>query len=150
MTEQAAPEPCPQRRADLRVVPPTPEDMLEAVFKGQRQLMERYHEIELGNGSPVIFENEEGDLDNRRVQARLHQVFGFAMREWAEAMAELKNKPWKQTEVETSREAFVHEVGDLFHFFVEFCITAGISAQDLHDAYFRMHTKNQNRQNNGY
>jgi dimeric dUTPase (all-alpha-NTP-PPase superfamily) len=125
-------------------------DMLDRIFEGQRELMERYHEIEEVNGSPVIFQEEEGDLDSRHVQARLHEVYGYLSRELAEAMAELKNKPWKQTERPTDRQAFVNEVGDTLHFFIEFCITAGISAEELHDSYFRMHKKNQHRQNTDY
>lgn len=134
--------PPPEPSADL--------GKLENIFLAQRRLMEKYHDIEESNGAPVIFEDQEGDLDSREVQARLHQLFGYAVREWSEAMQELKLKPWKRTEIPTNRKNFVEEVGDLFHFFVEFCITAGISAEELHAAYFRMHLKNTNRQNSTY
>lgn len=126
------------------------EDMLVAIFKGQRELMEKYHMIEGANGSPVIPHELEGDLNGRRVQDRLHQLFGFAIREWGEAMQELPNKPWKQTLGQTDRAAFIDEVGDTLHFFVEFCITAGITPKELHDSYFRMHRKNQTRQSTNY
>lgn len=147
MTEQqVTPESTPPR-ANLRVVD---SDMLSLIFEGQRSLMQRYHEIEKANGSPVILPSDQGDLDSRQVQARLHQLFGFALGEWAEAMQELRNKPWRQTSLPTDRGAFVEEVGDVFHFFVEFCITSGISAQELHDSYFRKHQENQRRQQSQY
>lgn len=139
--------PTPQPQANLRIVPA---DMLESIFQGQRQLMERYHAIEEGNGSPVIPIDFEGELDDRHVQSRLHQLFGFAMQEWSEAMQELHNKPWRQTQQTTDRQAFISEVGDVLHFFVEFCITAGIGAEELHQIYFKMHQKNQDRQNSQY
>lgn len=151
MTEQPATESTdPQPQAKLRLVKTSPEDLLGQIFRGQRELMVRYHEIEEVNGASVIYEEQEGELDDRQVQARLHEVFGFAIREWAEAMQELKNKPWKQTEAPTDRDAFLGEIGDVFHFFVEFCITAGISPEDLHRSYFRMHNKNQIRQAGNY
>lgn len=118
---------------------------LEMIFEGQRHLMTKYHSIEAANGSPVITRDMEGQLDDRQVQARLHELFGHAVREWAEGMQELKNKSWKRTDTPTDRDRFISEVGDVFHFFVEFCITAGMTADDLHRAYFREHQKNNER-----
>lgn len=118
---------------------------LEMIFEGQKHLMTKYHAIEKANGSPVITSDMEGNLDDRQVQARIHELFGYLVRELSEAMQELKLKPWKKTEELTVDENFVNEIGDSFHFFVELCITAGISAEDLHRAYFRMHQKNNSR-----
>lgn len=115
------------------------------IFEGQRHLMAKYHDLEQRNGAPVVSEEAEGNLDNRQVQARLHELYGYLVRELSEAMQELKLKPWKRTEIQTDREAFVNEIGDSLHFFVELCITAGISAEMLHRAYFRMHQKNNDR-----
>lgn len=125
-------------------------DLLELMFQGQRSLMEKYHEIEEVNGSPVVYQDDEGDLNSRQVQARLHELFGYLVRELSEAMQELKLKPWKQTELETNVQAFVNEMADSAHFFFEMLITAGISPIDLYEAYFRMHQKNAQRQVNGY
>lgn len=118
---------------------------LEMIFEGQKHLMAKYHSLEKLNGASVISSDMEGNLNNRQVQDRIHELFGYMVRELAEAMQELKLKPWKRTEIPTDREAFVNEIGDVFHFFVELCITAGISAEDLHRAYFRMHQKNNSR-----
>lgn len=118
---------------------------LEMIFAGQRHLMTKYHALERDNGSPVITSDMEGELDNRQVQARIHELFGYLVRELSEAMQELRLKPWKRTEIPTDYLAFVNEMGDAFHFFVELCITAGMTADDLHRAYFRMHNKNNER-----
>lgn len=107
--------------------------------------MVKYHGIEADNGSPVITREEEGNLDDRKVQARIHELFGYLVRELSEAMAELKNKPWKKTKQLTVEENFVEEMADSFHFFVEMCITAGMTSEDLHRAYFRAHAKNTDR-----
>lgn len=107
--------------------------------------MTKYHGREKLNGSPVITSDQEGDLDDRQVQARIHELYGYVVRELSEALQELKMKPWKLSEEPTDREAFVNEIGDTFHFFVELCITAGMTAEDLHRAYFRMHQKNNSR-----
>jgi hypothetical protein len=121
---------------------------LEMIFEGQRHLMTKYHAMERENGSPVITRSEEGNLDDRRVQARIHELFGYLVRELSEAMQELKLKPWKLKEELTVEENFVEEMADSFHFFVEICITAGMTA-DLHRAYFRMHQKNNQRIDGG-
>lgn len=115
------------------------------IFAGQRHLMAKYHDLEAENGSPVVDPSREGDLDDRQVHARIHELFGYTVRELSEAMQELGTKPWKRTAKPTDRDAFVNELGDTLHFFVELCITAGMTADDLHRAYFRMHQKNNSR-----
>lgn len=118
---------------------------LEMIFEGQRHLMAKYHMRELQNYGMVVEPDQEGDLDDRQVVARIHELYGYTVRELSEAMQELKLKPWKQSADPADREAFVNEIGDTLHFFVELCITAGMTAEDLHRAYFRMHQKNNER-----
>jgi hypothetical protein len=118
---------------------------LEMIFEGQRHLMTKYHAREKANGSPVITSDMEGNLDDRMVQARCHELYGYMVREVSEAMQELRNKPWKKSDTPVERDLFVNEIGDALHFFVELCITAGMTAEDLHRAYFRMHQKNNER-----
>lgn len=125
-------------------------DYLNAIFEGQRVLMGRYHEIEEANGAPVISPMLEGHLDDRQVQMRLKDLAYRMVEEIAEATGELKNKPWKQENRPTNVPAFLEEVSDIFHFFVEFCITAGIDHEGLHTLYFAKQQKNQARQNSGY
>lgn len=140
-------------RADSPSTPaeiPHHDDRLAALFVSQRSLMEKYHDIEGRNGSAVVPLELEGNLDSRKVQARLHELYGYLMRELSEAMAELKNKPWKRTEELTIGANFVEEVGDALHFFVEFCLTAGIGPDELFRVYQRTQQKNEERQASGY
>lgn len=123
---------------------------LEMIFEGQRHLMAKYHAREKANGSPVITSDMEGNLDDRQVQARCHELYGYTVREMSEAMQELRNKPWKKSDTPVERDLFVNEIGDALHFFVELCITAGMTADDLHRAYFRMHQKNNDRLASSY
>lgn len=119
------------------------------IFEGQKHLMAKYHAIEKANGASVISSDMEGNLDNRQVQDRMRELYGFLSQELGEAMQELKLKPWKVEEKPTDRQAFIDEMGDCLHFFVEMCITAGMTHEDLHRAYFRMHQKNNQRINSG-
>ena len=125
-------------------------DKLSTIFAGQRALMDRYFNLEDKTCSFPVDTDEEGELDFVKVQARLHEMFGFTVRELSEAMQELRWKPWKQRWAHTDREKFVEEMADALHFFVEMCITAGINADGLFDAYFRAWEKNRGRQENGY
>jgi hypothetical protein len=65
-------------------------------------------------------------------------------------MQELKSKPWKNNYGETDVDKFREEMSDAFHFFVEMCITAGMTADDLFEGYFSAWQKNRKRQENGY
>lgn len=125
-------------------------DALRTIFAGQRELMRKYFEIETGEPSFPIPESDYGEINFATVQARLHELFGFTVRELSEAMQELRWKPWKQKWNGTDEAKFTEEMADALHFFVEMCITAGISADQLFDAYFRAWEKNRGRQNNGY
>lgn len=123
---------------------------LNLMFDQQRMLMVKYHDLEEKNGSPVIDLEDEGYLSDRRVQARIHELFGYLVRELSEAMQELKNKPWKKTVIAADVEAFREEMGDSMHFMVEMLITAGMTPKDLYDAFHRTQIKNVNRQNGDY
>lgn len=125
-------------------------DPLATIFAGQKLLMDKYHAIESRNLSFPVETYDCGDLDSRLVQARMHELFGFLVRELGEAMQELRSKPWKQGWRTTDRDKFEEEMADSLHFFVEMCITAGISADKLFDLYFKAWGKNRDRQSNGY
>ena len=127
-----------------------PIDTLRTIFQGQRLLMDKYYSLETRNMSFPVDTADCGDLDSRLVQARLHEMFGFLVRELGEAMQELKSKPWKQGWAQTDRDKFMEEMADSLHFFVEMCITAGMSADDLFEWYFKAWGKNRDRQENGY
>jgi hypothetical protein len=125
-------------------------DMLSGIFAGQTELMNKYHDIEKDRGFIVIDEPQYGDLDHRFVQYRIKDLNARAVEELYEAMNTLKNKPWKQSEVPTDALHFYEEVGDALHFFVEMCITAGMTAEDLARIYHRKHAVNEFRQRSNY
>ena len=70
--------------------------------------------------------------------------------EICEAIDCLKNKPWKQTMMEVDVNHFQEEIADALHFFVEACIVAGISADDLFNLYMRKSKVNEFRQRSNY
>lgn len=125
-------------------------DTLNTIFAGQKMLMDTYHNIEMDNGAIVVDPDYWGDVDNRYVQMRLKDLLFRLVVEIGEAAEELQNKPWRQTETPVNIEAFHKEVSDMLHFFVEFCITAGIEADTLFELYFHKHSINQERQRSGY
>lgn len=125
-------------------------DMLQGIFDGQSILMVTYHEIEEVRGARVVAPSMFGHLDHRYVQWRIKDLAYRCVEEIAEATNCLKNKPWKQSEVPTDALHFYEELGDAFHFFVELCITAGMTAEDLARIYHRKHAVNEFRQRSNY
>jgi len=125
-------------------------DMLEGIFKAQVSLMVKYHDIERERGAIVVEHEYFGDIDNRFVQWRIKDLSQRTVEELMEAMNVLKNKPWKQSEVATDKVHFYEELGDTLHFFLELCITAGMTPTDLAQIYHRKHAVNQFRQESKY
>lgn len=127
---------------------------LSAMFEKQWELVRRYHEIESANGALVVpLDNGIGgigDLNDRGVQMRLKDLAYRVVEELSECTNTLKNKPWKQDYVETDAEHFYEELADAFHFFLEFCITAGLDAEGLTKVYFAKSEVNKFRQRSGY
>lgn len=135
--------------ADAQIV--SSYDRLGTIFRGQRTLMHKYYEQEIRNGAHAIPAADYGDLQSRTVQMRMHEVFGFLVRELSEAMQELDaSKPWKDKPRPIDEAKFHEEMADSFHFFVEMCITAGISPDSLFTFYFSAWEKNRGRQDTGY
>lgn len=125
-------------------------DMLEGIFDGQEELIEKYEKIEADRGFITVPKEMRGQLDHRFVQFRIKDLMQRTIEEMMEAANTLKNKPWKQTETATDVVHFNEEVADALHFFVELCVTAGISARDLALLYHRKHAVNQFRQESKY
>lgn len=126
-------------------------DMLELMFERQNELIDRYHPIEEGRGALVIDREDFGKLDYRFVQWRLKDVIGErCVEELMEAMNCLRNKPWKQSEVETDVDHYFEELVDALHFFIEGCITSGIDARLLFMLYYMKSEVNKFRQDTRY
>jgi len=98
-------------------------DRLEAIFKRQRELMEKYHDIEARNGL----------LQTDKIPVNLHDRYG---------QARLKDFAWRATEeIGEALEArdrhpdipdhCYEELADALHFLTEFTILAGITPKDI-------------------
>lgn len=125
-------------------------DLLATMFAQQALHMEAYEDIARRNGFDPVGKRDYGKLQARSVQAALREYAGYTVEELYEAINHLKNKPWKQTTRPVDREAFLEEVADAWHFFIEFHILAGITPKDLFRAYFKKAFKNIERQQTGY
>lgn len=123
-------------------------DILVTMFAQQEQHMQAYDRIQ---GRPTVTaDNAERGIADRRVQASIREFASYTVEEMYEAINHLKNKPWKQTERPVDPEEFRKEIGDMWHFFIEMHIIAGITAEDVFMAYFQASDINVYRQNNGY
>jgi predicted HAD superfamily Cof-like phosphohydrolase len=124
-------------------------DMLTDIFDRQHELMEAYHPIEARNGL-LLTDEVPVNLHSAIGQARLKDFAWRITEELGEAMNCLKNKPWKQTQMETDIAHYQEELADAFHFFIELCILSGIDAIGLYNLYFRKNKVNQFRQRSKY
>lgn len=62
----------------------------------------------------------------------------------------LKNKPWKQTQMLTDEPKFKDLMVEAFYDLVELLVMSGLSAQDIHDIYFKKSEVNKFRQSSKY
>lgn len=99
-----------------------PEDMLEAIFLKQKQLMEKYHTIEENQGVGYgIMAGGKFNINEIKSQCLLKD---FAWRVTEEITEAIECE-------ETNSEHHFEELADALHFLTELCITAGISPGDL-------------------
>lgn len=119
------------------------------IFDRQRELMSKYDKIEAGNGC-LETEDVPVDINSHTGQNRLKNFAWRITEELGEAMNCLKNKPWKQTMMETDEQHYQEELADAFHFFIELCILSGISAKELFTLYFLKSEVNKFRQDSKY
>lgn len=125
-------------------------DMLQEIFNHQMELLEKYTKIEIKNLPHVVPDKIPVDINSYLGQDQIKQRFFNAIVEISEAIDCLKNKPHKQTMVETDVDHFREEVADVLHYFVEACILAGITATELSSLYMRKNKVNLFRQRSKY
>lgn len=125
-------------------------DLLSTMFLKQEQHMEAYGAISHTNPVPAM--SDYGKLDNPVIQSKVREYAGYTVEELiGEAISgHLKNKPWKQTFKPVDRDAFLEELADAWHFFIEMHIYAGVSPEDVFKAYFKKALENDNRRATGY
>lgn len=124
-------------------------DMLEEIFKRQRELETKYDEIERANGF-TIHRGMGVDLDDPTSQWYIKDAAYRMIEELSEATNCLKNKPWKTTHVLTDVTHFYEELSDAFHFFIRLCLIVGLDAEDLYRLYFKKSEVNRFRQESNY
>lgn len=124
-------------------------DMLRNIFQKQWELMHKYHKIEEKNKC-LLSKDVPVDINSPRGQMQLKDFAWRITEELGEAMSCLKNKPWKQTHMETDVDHYQEEIADAFHFFIELCILSGIGPDDLFNLYMKKNHVNQFRQRSKY
>jgi len=125
-------------------------DMLEDIFGRQADLQKKYYKIERKTCPGFEPKKVPVDINSHVGQDQIRQRFFWTIIELGEAVDCLKNKPWKQSMVETDVDHFREEVADALHFFIEGCILAGITASDLFSSYMRKSEVNKFRQRSKY
>ena len=125
-------------------------DILSTMFVKQEQQMEAYREI--SHTTHRVKPKSYGNLESPIIQAKIREYVGYTIEELlGEAISgHLKNKPWKQELKEVDREAFLEELADAWHFFIEMHIYAGITPEEVFRAYFAKALENNNRRTGGY
>lgn len=132
---------------DIEVEAPSEGDKLANIFKRQRELEDKYEPIEAANGAP---RPASRDLNDYARQRYLKDAAYRVVEELSEATNCLKNKPWKTSPVLTDEDHFYEEVADAFHFFIRFCIEAGLNEEGLYKLYFKKSEVNKFRQRSNY
>jgi len=97
-----------------------PIDRLQEIFDRQRELMGRFHPIEVQNGLPRP--ELPIKLDLHTSQDRLRGLAWHVMEEFVETI---------QASEEKGRHDLVEELADTFHFLVELALTIGFSPHNL-------------------
>ncbi len=108
----------------------TPEEPIIAIFKLQKKLMEKYHDIELKNG--INYPDEPWNLDDKAVQYIIKDMFWRVTEELAEAVETIpplsQLSEWRKFwNTEVSVRHFFEELSDALHFLVEASIITGLN-----------------------
>jgi dimeric dUTPase (all-alpha-NTP-PPase superfamily) len=106
------------------------EDKLEEIFKKQRDLQEH-----LGQD---LHKQEYININVLALTDEIH-----------EAIRETSWKPWKKQQV-TNIDNYKKELVDALHFFVNLCLAADMTAQELRDMYCEKREVNIQRKDTGY
>ena len=123
-------------------------DKLEAIFKRQKELEEKYKDIEANNGALVL--PLPLDLHTFKGQERVRLLIYRIAEELFEAGNTMRNKAWKSTHVPCDIDHFLEEMSDAVHFLVQLYIELGLDAEDFTKLYFRKSIVNKFRQRSNY
>ena len=134
--------------ADEGDAPDSVPDILATMFAQQQEHMRAYSDIQ--HTTPKIDPHQWGDIQSPLVQAKIRESAGYTVGELYEAVNLLKNKPWKQSFRTTDRDAFLEELADVWHFFIELHLLAGVDPEEVFRQYFMKSLKNVQRRDEGY
>ena len=97
-------------------------DRLEAIFNRQKELMAKYHDIELKSG---LLQTEDCpvNINDKKGQARLKDFAWRMTEEIGEAIDSLY--------IDHDQEHYAEELIDALHFLTEFTILSGVEPKDL-------------------
>lgn len=122
-------------------------DMLCTMFAQQEKHVLAYHEL-----APVgryVDPNKWGELERFDVQEDICKNAFDVIKELSEAVNQM-GKRWKQTPSVIDREHFLEELADVWHFWVQLHIVAGVEPIDVFKAYFNKSNTNDKRRDDGY
>lgn len=126
------------------------EDMLEGIFQSQMILAHKYDEIQSKTVPDTVPESIPVPINSHLGQHQIKSRIFWAINELCEAADCLKNKPWKETMMDTDVTHLKEELADALHFYVEACILIGMDAKELFSFYVRKNKVNEFRQNSKY
>ena len=120
-------------------------NMLEQTFVQQHAFMKLLQRERNFPAFPV-------DLTSKEGQTLCKQIAHDSMDELHEALQHLKNsKSHRATEIKDfDKSKFLEELSDHLHFFIELCIVANITFEELFSAYIQKGTINELRIKTGY
>jgi len=92
------------------------------------------------------------DITSKQGQQFLKDIRNHLMEELFEAGQHLKNaKSHRATELpEVDREAYIEELVDALHLYIELVIASGVTVDELHEAYMKKGNINFDRIKGGY
>ena len=120
-------------------------DKLLQMYEQQGEFMELLREKRGFVEFPV-------DMHSKPGQQACREAGIGCIEEFFEALAHLKNwKKHRATEVKgLDREAFLEEMSDSMHYFLEVLLLAGVSADEFFEIFMRKGELNAKRINEGY
>lgn len=122
-------------------------DMLSTMFAQQELHALSYHELahEGHYADPQYW----GELNRFDVQEDICKNAFDVVKELSEAVNQM-GKRWKQTPSPINEEEFREELADVWHFWIQLHIVAGIDPITVFKEYFRKSLVNEHRRESGY
>lgn len=122
-------------------------DMLATMFAHQESQLLQYT---ASDPKEYLDPDLWGVLENRNTQAAIRENSGYVVEELMEAVGLLKNKPWRKSNLDVDKFAYIEELADVWHFLIQTMIISGFTPLDIFQAYFEKASINERRRESGY